>query len=331
MELLKIKEVMDKNDLFVRMCAEYLNKYERAITKETMQSITDGNKTLDQSAFAHFLCSAFIDNEELENELFTEYFAPSIKKLSREEYLNNPYIQNIPINNQKSGAWTLSYQKYEPYEGFVRDDFTLYDNYREVCNIGFFDEEFSFPTVFENGVEWMAIKPNEIETMKEPIERARGDIVTFGLGMGYFAYMTSLKDTVSSVTIVERDENVISLFKAHILPHFENKDKIKIVQSDAFDFAKNIMPKSEFDYAFVDLWHDTSDGVDLYIKMKKLEHLSNKTKFEYWIEKSILVTIRKKIFYAILESDKKGQNKLTEKEIEKRLEFDYLREFVKFI
>ena len=201
----------------------------------------------------------------------------------------------------------------------------------EIPQIGFFNEEFSFPTVFEDGREWMAIKPNEIETMKVPIEKANGKVVTFGLGMGYFAYMASLKENVSSVTIVERDKNVISLFKTHILPYFQNADKIKIVESDAFDYVKNQMSSEGFDYAFVDLWHDTSDGVDLYVKMKKLEHFSKNTKFEYWIEKSILVTIRKKIFYAILESDEKGRNKLTDKEIEQRLDFNYLKEFVKFI
>ena len=309
MELSKIYERMDKNDLFVRICAEYLNNYERLVTPEIMNEITGEDKRLDQSAFAHFLSSAFIEDEELENEFFKDYFLPSIKKLSSEEYLDNPYIKSIPINDQKSGNWTLSYQKYAPYEGFVRDDFTLFDDYREVCNIGFFDKEFSFPTVFENGIEWMAIKPNEIETMKVPIEKANGKVVTFGLGMGYFAYMASLKENVSSVTIVERDKNVISLFKTHILPYFQNANKIKIVESDAFDYVKNQMSSEGFDYAFVDLWHDTSDGVDLYVKMKKLEHFSKNTKFEYWIEKSILVTIRKKIFYAILESDEKGRSK----------------------
>lgn len=39
----------------------------------------------------------------------------------------------------------------------------------------------------EDGQEWMAIKPNEIETMRQPIARAAGQVVAFGLGMGYYA------------------------------------------------------------------------------------------------------------------------------------------------
>ncbi len=324
MELKKIKDTMDKNDLFLVICAEYLNKHERLVTSELIEEITGGNKELDETAFAHFLSSAFIENDELADEMLREYFIPSIKKLNAEEYRKNPYFQCVKINDQGHGAWTLSHQKYAPYEGFVRDDFILPNDYREVCSIGFFDEEFSFPTIFENGVEWMAIKPNEIETMKEPINKARGNVITFGLGMGYFAYMASIKPEVKSVTIVERSAEVIALFKSHILPYFECKEKIKIIQADAFEYVEKQMRSSDYDYAFVDLWRDTSDGVDLYIKMKKLEDKHPAVRFEYWIERSILLAIRKKLFYALIE-------KKSEDSIEKILSLDYLKNFVKFI
>ena len=330
-KLEKISRTQAKNELFLRMCVLYLNELETLVTPEIIEEITQGEKSLEECAFSGFLSNTFIEDEALESEMHAEYFAPSIKRLDADEYRSNPYFVNIPIPNKEVGNWTLSHQKYQKYEGFIRDDFTLFDDFREVCNLGFFDEEFSFPTVFENGVEWMAIKPNEIETMKEPINKAHGKVVTFGLGLGYFAYMTSLKDSVSELVIVEKSEEVISLFSNHILPHFQNKEKIKIVKSDAFEYAKGEMPSQCFDYAFVDLWHDTSDGVDMYIKMKKLECLSSKTHFEYWIEKSILVTIRKKIFNAIMESVESGKNTLSYDEILSRLSLDYIKEFVKFI
>jgi hypothetical protein len=259
-----------------------------------------------------------------------EYFIPSVKELNPSEYTENPYYKNIRIPSKKMGNWTLGRQKYAPYEGFIRDDYTFYPDYREICNIGYFKEEFSFPTVYENGVEWMAIKPNEIETMREPIAKAKGRVVAFGLGLGYFAYMASRKDEVSSVTVIERDENVIKLFCDEILPQFEHKEKIRIVKSDAFDFVKDEKNKDAFDYVFVDLWRDTSDGTDLYIKMKKLESKMN-AQFTYWIEPSILVGIRHKVFYAMYNSYKQGKIALTDEEIRSRLSFDYLKEFVKFI
>ena len=71
------------------------------------------------------------------------------------------------------------------------------------------------------------------------------------------------------------------------MPKFNNKEKIEIIKSDAIEFAKDM---DGYDYAFVDLWHDVSDGIDLYLKMKNLE--KNNIKYYYWIEESLLSWIR---------------------------------------
>ena len=177
----------------------------------------------------------------------------------------------------------------------------------------------------------MAIKPNEIETMKHHIQKMRGRVAVFGLGIGYFAYMVSEKSDVEEIVIIERDENVIKLFNEYILPQFSNKDKIKIVKADAFDYAENKMPDEQFDKAFVDLWHDTSDGVDLYMKIKKLECKSPKTEFCYWIEKSILSSIRWRIFEAIENQVEREKFTGTISDIKTYLSENYLKNFVKFI
>ena len=326
----KLKDRFDKNRLFLNIVATYLNQYECLVTEEIIEEITGGDARLAPSAFATFLSSAFIEDEKLEREIEREYFIPSVRELDPSDYENNPYYKNIKIPSKKMGSWTLGRQKYKSYEGFIRDDYTVLEDYREIPSIGYFKKEFSFPTVYENGVEWMAIKPNEIETMREPVAKAHGRVVAFGLGLGYFAYMASLKADVSSVTVVERDENVIKLFCEQILPQFEHKEKITVVKSDAFEFVADEKNRDKFDFGFVDLWHDVSDGTDLYVKMKKLENKLN-AEFSYWIEKSILLGLRRKIFYAIYDSEKKGKNLLSYEEIENRLTFDYIKNFVKYI
>jgi spermidine synthase len=100
--------------------------------------------------------------------------------------------------------------------------------------------------------------------------------------------MTARKEDVISVTVVEKSEKVIELFKKYILPRFECRDKIRIVCADAFEYAQNSMPAEEYDYAFVDTWRDASDGLPMYERMKKLERLSPKTEFSYWIQSYIL-------------------------------------------
>lgn len=226
-----------------------------------------------------------MDNME-DRELYDNYFPYMIHQLDIEKYKNNPYYKNIKIPNMKEKRWELKEDKYKPYEAFVYNDLEKMEDNRLIPQIGFFDTEFTFPVVLENNREWMLITPNEIETMEEAVNEAKGRVLTYGLGFGYYAYMASQKQEVSSLTIVERDENVINLFEKYILPQFENKDKITIINEDAFKYAKNQMNKDNYDFVFVDIWHDPSDGVDMYLKMKTLE--SENIKYMYWIEKTIL-------------------------------------------
>lgn len=326
-----LEKIKQENFALFRSVAAYLNEFPCLINKEIMCEIVEGVSENEELSYTLFLATALSQDDD-EAKLFEkEYFKKSVKKLNADEYKSNPYFKNISIPRKKVGTWELGYQSYQPYEGFIYDDIEVLDNFREIPKIGFFSEEFSFPTVFEDGVEWMAIKPNEIETMKPHIEKMSGDVCVFGLGIGYFAYMVSEKADVASVTIVERDSSVINLFEKYILPQFPSKDKIKIVKGDAFDFAKKKMPELKFDCAFVDLWHDVSDGVDLYIKMKKLESKSPSTEFYYWIEKSILSNIRWHIFEGLQKRIESGEFNEPFENIKKYISDSYLKNFVKFL
>ena len=63
------------------------------------------------------------------------------------------------------------------------------------------------------------------------------------------------------------------------------------------------MPRENFDFVFADLWHDASDGLEMYRKLKKYEVLSPRTRFDYWIEPSLLSLLRHIIYRRI--TDKK--------------------------
>lgn len=285
------KKLKDDNYKVFALMSNYLNKAPDYVEKDQIEEIVEGTGVSYEYAFGVILAAAFgLDIVENENdrELFNNYFLKMIHLLDREKYSNNPYYKNIRINPQKIGNSELKYEKYKPYEGFVYNDIVKTEEGRQIPQIGFLQEEFHFPAVLEDGRIWMTITPNEIETMKEPIEQAFGNVLTFGLGLGYYAYMVSEKDQVDRVTVVESNEHVIKLFKEHILPQFENKAKIRIVHDDAFHYAEKILPKAKHDFVFTDLWHDVGDGIDLYLKMKEYEKLSPGTEFAYWIEKSIL-------------------------------------------
>ena len=126
--------------------------------------------------------------------------------------------------------------------------------------------------------------------MAPALAQVRGRVAVMGLGLGYFAFMASESPDVHAVTVIERDADVIALFERHILPQLAHRDKLRLVRADAFEFAQAGL--HGFDCAFVDLWHDVSDGAPMYLRMKALEARSPGVRFFYWIETSIRCFLR---------------------------------------
>ncbi|WP_010096228.1 hypothetical protein [Ornithinibacillus scapharcae] len=284
------QKVIQDNQKIFAFLSNYLNKAPDYIEKEEVDALVR-NGVSHEYAFSVILAAAFgldiVDNRA-DRDFFQSYFPNMIHHLDTTEYNQNPYYKNIKIPSIKIGNSELKYEKYKPYEGFVCDDIVQSKPGRQIPQIGFFDTEFVYPAVLENDRIWMTITPNEIETMKEAVDRATGNVLTYGLGLGYYAYMVSEKETVERVTIVDMNEDVVNLFKTHILPQFTHADKITIIQADAFEHAKYDLAKGNYDFVFTDLWHDVSDGMDMYLRMKQYEKQSPSTEFMYWIEKSIL-------------------------------------------
>ena len=267
----------ERNNLIMSKLSIYLNNYSDYITKEMIDNIKKEFDFNDLESFKIILTSLL---EITDKELIHE-FDKIVFELDKNKYEDNLYYKNISFKNIKSNKWRFRYESYKPYEAFVFNDLRKINDKLYPC-IGYFKEEYKYPAVLENNREWMLITPNEIETMEKPINEATGNVLTYGLGLGYYAYMVSMKEDVKTVTIVEKDKEIIELFNKYILPQFRFKDKIRIINMDAFEyFKKNIY----YDFVFVDIWHDPSDGIDLYLKFKSLE--KKNIKYSYWIEDTI--------------------------------------------
>lgn len=295
----KLSNIFDENYRVFHLFSKYLNEMPDFVSLDLISEITNEVDVSKEYAFGVILASLFGIKSETskEDRLFERNrIIPAIKELDIEKFTNNPYYLNIKIPDVINKNWTLKNEVYSAFRGFICDDLSFSPDYIETPKIGFFSKDFAFPAVLENGNEWMTLTPADLVTCENEINEAKGKVITFGLGLGYYAYMVSNKDDVSSVTIIEKSKDVISLFKEHILPQFPNKDKIKIVEADAFLYAENTMPSENYDYAFVDTWRDASDGLPMYSRMKPLESLNKNTKFTYWIEGLILSRMRSIVF-----------------------------------
>ena len=278
------------NNILFKKLSVFINHEADFIRPEFIESLCRDCDISKEEAYC-FTLAASIDLDTEKNprdaEIFEEYFPDMVHLLKNKDYENNPYLKNIKIPTKKLGKWELCYKTYVPYQAFVFDDPKITRDGKIIPQIGFFEKEFSYPAVLESGTEWMLITPNERNTMRAPISGAHGKVLTYGLGLGYFAYMVSEKESVSSVTIVERDKNAISLFRDIILPQMPRKDKINIICDDAFYFAETRLADSDFDFVFADIWHDPSDGVPAYNRLKATEKYLPSADFSYWIEKTL--------------------------------------------
>jgi hypothetical protein len=301
-KLKRLRHTFELNFRLTRLYANYLELCPELITKEMVDELTreaDIEKTVALSALVAEIFGLDDARGGDDRRLIRDYLPRSVTLLSKEKYYNDPYYKNIKIPEISDGNWEFRHEVYPPYRAVVAGDMLLSEDFSEFPPLGFFESEFRFPAVLEGGNEWMTLTPVDLDTSTEAIARSRGKVITFGLGLGYFAYMASEKPEVTSVTVVERSEDVIRLFKKHILPQFGFADKIRIVSADAFDYAENVMPREDYDIAFVDTWRDASDGAPMFLRMKELEKLSPKTEFLYWIEGFIRSRLRSIRFFEL--------------------------------
>lgn len=269
------------NEHALKLISYYLNNMEKSITEEEVKQVSSCGVSEEFAVNVILANHLDIDNEEFSRA----YFSNMVECVDRNEIENNEYYKNIVFPCVADGEWEFKKGEYAPFELFVKDDFKI-EGKKVMPNLGYFNEKFEFPAVYQNGRMWMSVTPNEVNTMKQNIAYARGEVLTFGLGLGYFAYMCSLKSEVSSITIVEKNEKVIELFKKHILPQFKNGDKITIIHADAYDYIKTL-EDGKYDYVFVDIYHDAGDGKEVYLSFHDIVKNYKRTKVDFWIEKSI--------------------------------------------
>lgn len=278
------------NQKLFRLLSCYLNFSSDALKPEMVEELIKNHSLKEDEAvkilFASLLGLDILNNNE-DKIIYHEYFPLMLKKLDANIYASDDYYQTIHFDSLNKGTIEFKDEVYAPYEMFVYDDIERMDDGKLIPRVGYFTNEFVYPTVLENGQNWMSVTPNEVETMRQDISSAFGKVLTFGLGLGYFAFMASNKKEVESVTIVELNKAEIDLFNNYILPQFPHKEKIKVVQADAYKFAEQNYSKQEYDYVYVDIWHDVGDGIPMYEKMKSYEKQNPKAEYRYWIEKSM--------------------------------------------
>lgn len=97
----------------------------------------------------------------------------------------------------------------------------------------------------------MSNTPMERKTHIEAINKAKGNVLVAGLGLGIYLQNIKDKEEVTSITVIEKSKEVIEL----IAKYFKDCQKIKIINEDIFNYTPDI----KFEFAFLDIWSDISE------------------------------------------------------------------------
>jgi hypothetical protein len=107
--------------------------------------------------------------------------------------------------------------------------------------------------LIRDGATWMSMTPMELESQEIGVRLAHGHVLIYGLGMGWSAAVSALRDQVDTVTVVEYDPDVLALHREldifAQLPEAA-RAKIKLIEADAYCYR----PDSPVDTLMPDIW-----------------------------------------------------------------------------
>lgn len=128
----------------------------------------------------------------------------------------------------------------------------------------------------------MSDTPAEITDHRYIILRAEGNVLISGLGLGIVTEALLIRGNVSRVTVIEKEQDVISLVSLHLTAKY-GADKLRIIRADIFDW----MPEKgvKFNYIWHDIWPTICE--DNWPEMKQLKRRFARRKTQYqgcWME-----------------------------------------------
>ncbi len=231
-----------------------------------------------------------------------EAITSNIKEIDPSLVLDNPYFKKLSKGEVRNGKWSLKTLSIKKNELFVTDETTINEGLEEITPLGYFSQNIEVPAIYEGKRIWMSLVPHEIKTMQKALDNAKGKVLAYGLGLGYFPLMAAMKENVNEVIVVEKENEPIEIFESLISKSFKESGKISIVKEDAFSHLEKIKD-GEYDTIFVDIWHDAEDGLRPYSKFLNKFMDFEKTEVSYWIEETILSYARRVLEILLIEKE----------------------------
>lgn len=163
------------------------------------------------------------------------------------------------LKDEKNGDWEIS--TFEISESFAK----LRNVFERNPDMYYYPGKYKELTYKKQVI--MSNTQMERKTHILAINKAKGNVLVAGLGLGMFIYNIKDKDDVESITVIEKSKEVIEM----VSKYFKDCKKIKIINQDIFEYKPEIC----FDFAFFDIWNDISEDnlKDFKILRKKFKNI----------------------------------------------------------
>ena len=272
--------------------------------KALQQAVKNGPSNTEEEAYSLFLTTLYTEDELPDDDTYA-LIKDSITVIDDSVAGNDPYLRDVNIGELDLSTENAKFTVMPtlPYElqqlRIISNLFSPYE-LNTTQPFGFSKTQSSFPLLILNDTTGYGASTFVRNLSKEHIDKAKGHVVVFGLDIGYFAYLTALKNNVKSLTIVEPNEQLVRIFNKYILPKFKDDAKKKIsIVSREFDetfLDKKFMNK--FNFCFVNTYFTRDDGIPTFIKYKENEK-DLKCIVSYWLEDDFISAYQDELFFKI--------------------------------
>ena len=221
--------------------------------------------------------------------------AANSRTFKADEFASDPYLRDVKLNNANAGEYRFGQIAFMPGQlFFYNTPKRVMPRTVELPRVAYLEEKALFPAVLKDRRAARSVTPNEIITVAPHIKAARGNVLALGGGMGYFAYMASLKPEVQSVTVIEKDPALVELLEEHILPQLQTADKIRVLEDDPCEFISDL-EDDIYDCCFLNY-----GDIGTYLSVVKECRRFKNMKTTYWIEDAFCISLITFVYLEIL-------------------------------
>lgn len=193
--------------------------------------------------------------------------------------MNFQDLNNL-IETFETSEWSLkkvpSSLLYGENNNLLKKIENLYDNSIEESNSSFL--------LFNKKEDRFVMSDTSLEkiTNLNFVSEAKGDVLIIGLGIGLIIFPLLSKVDVSSITVIEKSEELVSQIKPFISSN-DTYGKFSVEIGNAFNYET----LKKYDYIYIDIWsnfnNDFKKEVE-YLKSRFSNYLNTSGKINCWGE-----------------------------------------------